>query len=427
MSSSCRLIIKIKKDYFHIMISNNISFLHIADIHIGMENYGYIDSQTGLHTRLLDFKKSLEFVVDYAIAKKLDLIIIAGDIYKNSYPTPTHQRIFVEAMMKLMDHHIPVVMITGNHDLPGNLSKAHALDIFNHLNEYPIYLFSDLSLKKINTKNGPVNIIALPWMWDRRLYTRNYVSSFIKNKLAESDILIPTIIVGHMTMKQGVFSGSEKQPIEGKEPIFDRNDLIFEGIDYVALGHLHRYQVILEDPCPIIYSGSLSHIDFGEQGEKKYAIHGVIQDKKTTFEPILIPNRPFFYIDIYLENIDISYVGQISEKIELYKKTENKEAIIKIRYHYPMNPRDEVIDHKEILEKLNDAFFLVVSLTCYNRHLIERKRNRQVTSYNQILTNISLNQLIEEYTKEQDRFKDKTIIYKTLIDEYEKRLSDKKN
>lgn len=410
------------------MHQQGISFLHIADIHIGMENYGYIDPTTGLHTRLLDFKKTLDFAIQYAIKNSLDLVIIAGDIYKNSYPTPTHQRIFLEAMMVLMDHHIPVVMIPGNHDLPGNLSKAHALDIFNHLNEYPIYLFNSLSSKIIKTKNGNINIIGIPWISDKKEYSKQKISSFIKNSLLTIEKNIPTIIVGHMTMKQGVFSGSEKQSIEGRELIFDKTDLIFDGIHYVALGHLHKHQIISNDKAPIVYSGSLSHIDFGEQGEKKYCIHVKIKtnSQTTSFEPILVPNRPFFYIDVYLENSSKTYKDQILEQIKLYKTEENKSAIIKIRYHYPIATNPEILDHKEILEKISSSFFLVVSLICYNRHLIERRRNKQVTSYNQILTNTSLSQLVEEYTKNQEKFKNKIEIYKHLIEQYEKQLTEKK-
>ena len=52
-----------------------ISFIHTADIHFGMENYGKIDPQTGIHTRLLDFEKALNFCIDIAIEKKVDFFL----------------------------------------------------------------------------------------------------------------------------------------------------------------------------------------------------------------------------------------------------------------------------------------------------------------------------------------------------------------
>ncbi|MFS8506793.1 MAG: hypothetical protein LVQ75_01505 [Candidatus Babeliales bacterium] len=52
-----------------------IKVIHTADIHFGMENYGKIDPETGIHTRLLDFEKALNFCIDYAIEQEVDLFL----------------------------------------------------------------------------------------------------------------------------------------------------------------------------------------------------------------------------------------------------------------------------------------------------------------------------------------------------------------
>ena len=65
---------------------------HLADTHIGMENYGRLNAETGLNQRLHDFLKSLDQALDAALAAKVDLVVFAGDIYKTRDPTPTHQR-----------------------------------------------------------------------------------------------------------------------------------------------------------------------------------------------------------------------------------------------------------------------------------------------------------------------------------------------
>ena len=59
-----------------------IQFIHTADIHFGMENYGKIDPTTGIHTRLLDFKKALDFCIDYAFKSNVDFFLFSGDAYK---------------------------------------------------------------------------------------------------------------------------------------------------------------------------------------------------------------------------------------------------------------------------------------------------------------------------------------------------------
>jgi len=65
-----------------------VKVLHFADLHLGVENYGRPDAATGLHTRLLDFMRSFDELVDYALAEPVDLVLFAGDAYKNRDPNP---------------------------------------------------------------------------------------------------------------------------------------------------------------------------------------------------------------------------------------------------------------------------------------------------------------------------------------------------
>ena len=69
-----------------------MKLLHFADAHIDMANYGRHDPQTGLPLRVLDFLKSLDTIVDTAISEKVDMVIFAGDAYKDRSPAPTFQR-----------------------------------------------------------------------------------------------------------------------------------------------------------------------------------------------------------------------------------------------------------------------------------------------------------------------------------------------
>ncbi len=90
-----------------------IQLLHIADTHIGVENYGRLDTATGLHTRLQDFVKCLEFAIDTALERDADAVLFAGDAYKQATPNPTHEGKFAEQMRRLRDQQIPVIMITS--------------------------------------------------------------------------------------------------------------------------------------------------------------------------------------------------------------------------------------------------------------------------------------------------------------------------
>ena len=107
-----------------------MKILHFADLHIGVENYGQPDPQTGLSTRLKDFLYTYDALVSFAIENQVDLVLFCGDAYKNRDPSQTHQREFAKRIDELARAGIPVFLLVGNHDLPHTLGKASALEIF---------------------------------------------------------------------------------------------------------------------------------------------------------------------------------------------------------------------------------------------------------------------------------------------------------
>ncbi|MQY67529.1 MAG: exonuclease SbcCD subunit D, partial [Dehalococcoidia bacterium] len=85
-----------------------MKILHFADLHLGVESYGRIDPTTGLSSRLLDFLKALDQLVDYAIDNKVDLVLFCGDAYKSREPTQTQQREFARRIYRLSSSGIPI-------------------------------------------------------------------------------------------------------------------------------------------------------------------------------------------------------------------------------------------------------------------------------------------------------------------------------
>ena len=138
--------------------------LHFSDVHIGVESYGAIDETTGLNSRLTDFLVAFDQVVDFAISNEVDAVLFAGDAYKSRDPSQTHQREFAKRIAKLSDGKIPTFLLLGNHDMPNVISRATALDIFNTLKVPNIVIGDRLTTYQLETKNGNVQIIALPWL-----------------------------------------------------------------------------------------------------------------------------------------------------------------------------------------------------------------------------------------------------------------------
>ncbi|MFA5563657.1 MAG: exonuclease subunit SbcD, partial [Candidatus Caldatribacteriota bacterium] len=140
-----------------------IKFLHFADIHLGVENYGRLDSSTGLHSRLNDFINSFSTAIEIAIEEKVDFALFCGDAYKNNNPNPTHQREFARQIYRLSNAEIPVVLINGNHDNPLTHGRASALDIFSTLNIPNTYVVTKPRLITLKTARGMVQIVGIPW------------------------------------------------------------------------------------------------------------------------------------------------------------------------------------------------------------------------------------------------------------------------
>src|SRR6185437_41578 len=140
-----------------------IRFIHTADIHFGMENYGRLDFSTGIHSRLLDFQKAVMTIVERAIEEDVDFFLFSGDAYKTHHPSPTHQRLLLSCFLKLYKAGIPVVIIVGNHDNPLSFGKAHALEIFGQLPLDGFYVIAQPRTFVVTTKSGPVQIVGIPW------------------------------------------------------------------------------------------------------------------------------------------------------------------------------------------------------------------------------------------------------------------------
>jgi exonuclease SbcD len=346
-----------------------IRFVHVADIHFGVENYGKIDPKTGIHTRLLDFKQALDHCIDYAIAQQVDFFLFAGDAYKTHHPTQTQQKLLMNCFLRLYNAHIPIIIIVGNHDHPLSFGKANALDIFGDLPLDSFYLFAKPRMLLLKTRNGPIQIVGIPWptrhtvslnniylgTTDIADYISNGVARIISDMAQKLDPTIPAVLASHITVSSGLFSGSEKRAIYGKDPILFPSHLAIVPFDYVALGHLHRYQDLNRNGYPsIVYAGSIERIDFGERHEEKGFCDVIIHKKgdvSHTFVPV--PTRPFVQIEVV-----ISPEGhQTPQLLDAIKKHVIKDVIVKIIYHLPDEVPDRV-DLKAIQRACADAMHI---------------------------------------------------------------------
>jgi DNA repair protein SbcD/Mre11 len=265
---------------------SGIRILHLADLHIGMENYGRLDPETGLNGRVMDFLRRLGQVVDYALENEIDIVLFAGDAYKNRDPNSTYRREFARRIKRLADNGVPVVLLVGNHDLPSQDRRASSIDIFRTLEVPNVLVANRDRLHQVKTRRGEtLQVATVPYPVRHRLLAQDeyrertiaeldglvqeLVADNIRALASQVDPFLPAVLLGHFSVSEAKF-GSERTVMLGRDVVVLKSVLADPAWDYVALGHIHRHQELNGGQMPpVVYAGSLERIDFGEEKEPK--------------------------------------------------------------------------------------------------------------------------------------------------------------
>jgi len=353
-----------------------MKIIHFADLHIGVESFGKIDAATGFSTRMLDILRALDSVVEYSIENKADLVLFCGDTYKTRDPSQTQQREFARRLRKLSEANIPVFLLVGNHDLPNALGKATSIDIFDTLAVNQVYVGNKFDIFRIPTASGEVQIAALPWPRRSSLLTRDDVKNLsiddINRKIEEAitaglinitekvDPSIPAVLAAHVTASSAR-QGSERTMLMGRDPVVLLSNIAAPVFDYVALGHIHRSQILNTDP-PVIYSGSLERLDFSDEGEEKgffeIDITGRDGKRKTDYKFHKVEARRFFTMNIVVESDNLNPTATIMQAIETEKEN-IKDAVVKIIIKLPRALASQIKDI-EIYRALKEAYYVSI-------------------------------------------------------------------
>ncbi len=292
-----------------------IRVLHFADIHVGMENYGKTDAETGLSSRVRDFLRRMDEMIDFARENDVDLTIFAGDAFKTRSPNPTYQREFAHRVRDLTAL-APLVMLIGNHDVPPTLLKASSVEIYDTLAVPNVWVADQYELRTIRTKRGDVAVGAAPYPLRSRILDGMKTAGLT---IAETDQMLqreltalldqladaadqqgdmPRILTGHLTVSGAVW-GSERGIMLGRDVQVLPSSVADDRWDYVALGHIHKHQNLTagrEGLPPVVYSGSLERIDFGEENDPKGFCWVELERKQTKWKFHRLNARPFVTI-----------------------------------------------------------------------------------------------------------------------------------
>lgn len=366
------------------MSGNSLRVLHFADAHIDIANYGRHDSETALPIRVMDFLASLDQIVETAVSEPVDLVIFAGDAYKDRNPQPTFQREWGKRMMRLSQAGIPTLLLVGNHDVSPATGRAHTLHEFSTLAVPHIHVADTIRLFGPEELGVAAQIIAVPWVSTSRFMAyeeladkareeiltaaEDVVAERVARLIAAADPNLPLILTAHASVQGAVF-GSERAVMLGHELVLSGSLVNDKRLDYVALGHIHKHQVLSASGShpPIVYPGSIERIDFGEAKEQKGFVLATIGRGQTEWQFKKLKTRRFVDIKIDSASAD-TFMADIMSQLPSQSMVAG--AICRVQLSYPR-------DWEPLLDEnaLNDYFAAALSVQIQkHRHLEKRAR-----------------------------------------------------
>ena len=354
-----------------------MKIIHFADLHLGVESYGRIDPASGLSSRFLDFLSSFDKLVDYTLGNKVDLVLFCGDAYKSRDPNQTQQREFAKRIKRLSEGGVSVFLLIGNHDLPNAIGRATTTEIFNTLAVENVYVANRPDIHKVQTRSGVIQIVSLPWLRrsillaDEDSKNLNFdelnkkmqqkLTGIIKNMAKQLDPGLPSILAAHVWVSSARI-GSEKSMTIGQEHVLLPGSVANPAFDYIALGHIHRHQVLSDNP-PLVYAGSLERLDFGDENDEKgFYLLEIKADKKTgkrqvsyQFQPI--NGRRFLTINVDIEPQDTEPTATIIKAINDHDIVN---AITRLQISLSQESEGQIVDG-DIRNALKDAYYYTIT------------------------------------------------------------------
>lgn len=251
--------------------------LHTGDWHVGRTLRG--------RSRADEHRSALAEIAGLARDRKVDVALVAGDLFDTASPSPESEEIVYEALLELARAVEWVVVISGNHDNARRLAAVSPLLRLTNIRVAPyVARPSEGGVMTLQTKVGGLHIALLPFLSQRAIVRASDLmmgeASQHQGQYAERaahiiEVLTTespppktvNVLLAHAMVHGGVLGGGERSA----HTVFEYSiptTAFPASLHYVALGHLHRAQK-LPGACPIWYSGSPLQLDFGETRDMK--------------------------------------------------------------------------------------------------------------------------------------------------------------
>jgi DNA repair exonuclease SbcCD nuclease subunit len=361
----------------------------MADTHLGYSAYRKTNDD-GINQREADIYQSFSQVIDYAIDQKVDLIFHAGDLFDAVRPTNRAITVAIQQLLRLSEHHIPFLLISGNHEQPKLQETGHIFNLFEHIPHiHPIY-HERYEKKEFIINDETILIHCLP-----QINTQEAFQTQLTN-IEPFEEVDYQVFLAHGSI-QGIKEFSMNEFNEMMLP----KQYLSTMFDYVALGHYHTFTKIKDTAY---YSGSTDTFSFSETSSK----HGFIelifenQQKKVIFKSL--PTRPFIdtpAIECYGKDID-----EIQQEIiSTIHNIDPRDKIFRINLDHIQSHQYRSLDFRAIRQTTQGCLHYEINT------MFEEKDRRRIESMGRI---DSLTKEYQQYIGDQEIEKKDMLLQKGL-------------
>ena len=313
-----------------------MKIIHLSDLHLGkrVNEFSMLEDQAYILTRIIN-------VID---VERPDAVILAGDLYDKSVPPAEAVTLLDDFLVRLVKRGVQVFVISGNHDSPERVAFAGRLIEQSGVHLSPVYNGTVTPIT-LEDDFGPVDFYLLPFVKPahvRRFFPEQEIASYTDavrtavNAMG-MDFSRRNVLVTHQFVTGAERSESEEVSVGGTDNV---DSSVFDGIDYVALGHIHGPQNIGSER--IRYCGTPLKYSFSEADHSKSVTVAELR-KKGTLEihtVPLIPKRDLRELrGSYLElTARSNYAGTDTEDylhITLTDEEDIPDVAAKLRVIYP--------------------------------------------------------------------------------------------
>lgn len=302
----------------------------LGDPHLGKGvNIGKSGVGATLNSRIVDQQNLLDWTLDQAVERGSDTIIVTGDVFEDPKPHPVLITIFIAWLKKCQAYGVHVHIIMGNHDcFRSGYVYNSPLDIISEVELDNVSVYKDINTILI----GSTAFTFVPFR-DRKSFAVSVNADAISilrdslvYELASIPVTYKKVLVGHLAIEGSIPVGDEIDDI-ANELFCPLN--MFEGYDYVWMGHVHKPQVMQKKNPYIAHTGSMDLSNFGESDHKKHIIIVECDGMGTDFTIQSLPTRPLRKISIVVPKDTVDTTAYVLKTIKDLEEDLGK-AIVKV-------------------------------------------------------------------------------------------------